>query len=152
VSEKKRLSIVFSKRRSQSKEYDDPSVSEASRRRQTTMRREWAATPLQISPSPPKNKGYPNGYPLFFDVEGFELERRVPARVSEKKRLSIVFSKRRSQSEEYDEPSVSEASRRRQTTMRREWAAEPLQISPSPPKIRDIQEGYPLFFVSKEEI
>ena len=50
MSKKKRLNIVFLKRRSRSKEYAEPSEP---RQRQTTMRREWD---FQIPPLHPKTK------------------------------------------------------------------------------------------------
>ena len=50
MSKKKRLNIVFLRRRSRSKEYAEPSKR---RRQQTTMRREWA---FQIPPLHPKTK------------------------------------------------------------------------------------------------
>ena len=65
------------------------------------------------APSPPKNQGSPCGLPWFFDVEGFERERREPARVSDaEKPLTWLFEERWSGSKEYAEPSDAGEGRR----------------------------------------
>ena len=103
------------------KEYAEPSVSEASRRRQTTMRR-WRA--MKNPTSATKKKTTHQGGFSFCSRSGVCASRPTEEVVGSKaKTTECCFCRSETaKRKEYAEPSVSEASRRRQTTMRR-WRA-----------------------------